>query len=199
MTMLNTITQSSGDYSTQNSASGNLIQNYYAQPVEMSLGSIKRLLEAYREEKANPSSNEMTTYISKLEHFSTNPDGDILTLEDKLIKGNWESDYEYALEAKEMYRMLLHKNKFSKSIQHIHAFLLARVLVSFNSYVLTEIRKENSSKASVKAVLYEKVIVPIDKLIRDDVSVHDDDIEIFSDDIDGMIYFLTGNCHLKWI
>lgn len=203
--MLNKINQEAGANSLLNSAQGDILQtvtinNFLPKANSISLNSnaIQKLIQAYRDEKKKPLTDSISMFINKLERFSTNPDGDILTLKQKLENGGRGDDYELALELEEMYWMFLNSNKFSKSIQRIHAFLLAKVFTLFHTYVSTEIRKRDSTRETINHTIMEKVINPVVELLYEELD-SDDDLELYTDDVYAMIYFLTGKCHLKWV
>lgn len=85
--------------------------------------------------------------------------------------------------------------QYYESAQRIDSYLLAKVKSSFDSYVMPLIGV--ASKSAVKQAIYEKVVKPImDEINRYGV---DDDCLCYTDtDIKGMLYMLTGNCHINW-
>ena len=85
--------------------------------------------------------------------------------------------------------------QYYESAQRIDSYLLAKVKSNFDNYVMPLIGAV--SKSEVKQAIYEKVVKPImDEINRYGV---DDDCLCYTDaDIYGMLYMLTGNCHINW-
>ena len=52
--------------------------------------------------------------------------------------------------------------------------------------------KEGLSKTLINKAIQETIIDPIHHLLEVNI------LNLCSDEIHGMLYFLTGNCHLKW-
>jgi hypothetical protein len=183
--------QQGGDRSTLLQAGRDIVQttiNY-----ENRLQAMQKLVKLYNDEKAKGNQSQYLKYIRKLEKFTTNIDGELMDLKQKLIIGGYSTEVDWALELKEEYSKILQENKFSLACQHIHAFLLAWIIVLFNQFVAEAI-KTGQTKEVVKQIMIDKVIAPVENLTGGENNV----LELFSDDITGMIYYLTGNCHLKW-
>jgi C-terminal domain 9 of the ABC-three component (ABC-3C) systems len=154
---------------------------------------MEKLVKLYNEEKKKGTKSEFTGYIRKLEKFTTSIDGELSDLQQKLEAGGYKNDIDWALELKEEYSKMLQENKFSQACQHIHAYLLAWIIVLFKQFVADAI-KSGQTKDTVKQIIVDKVIAPVENLVGGENNV----LELYSDDITGMIYYLTGNCHLKW-
>lgn len=183
--------QSAGDGSTLIQAGGNIYQTTinYADRLQV----MEKLVKLYNEEKKKGSKSEYTGYIRKLEKFTTSVDGELLDLKQKLDAAGYKNDIDWALGLKEEYSKMLQANKFSLACQHIHAFLLAWIIVLFNQFV-TDAIKSGKDKDTIKQIIVDKLIAPVENLVGGENNV----LELYSDDITGMIYYLTGNCHLKW-
>lgn len=151
----------------------------------------KKLAKDYKEETRSGDSviNEV---IDKIQHFSNSADVVFLGLEQKLKDAGYESDYQFAAKLKEDYTKYLASNNLSKATQKIHAFLLARIFVAFNLFIPTAVN-EGKSKEELKQIIYDKIITPIEETLG-----IDNVLELYQDDVLAMIYFLTGNCHIKW-
>ena len=159
---------------------------------ESRLEVMLQLVKMYEQEKKN-GTPQFTGILRKLEKFTTKVDGDLRDLSQKLQAGGYQNDVEWALEMKEDYSKMLQENKFSLACQHIHAFLLAWIIVLYNQFVVDAIR-DGKTKEEVKTIIIDKVISPVEKIVGGENNV----LGIYSDDINAMIYYLTGNCHLKW-
>ncbi len=184
------ITAQEGSTNIQSGNDTNIITHIHRDK----LGLMKNLIAQYHAEKKAGASSQFLGYIKKLEHYSTVIDPIISDLPTKLIDGGFQNDIDWALQFKESYYKILSENRFSLASQHIHAYLLAKVIVLFNQFIVDGIRS-HLPKKEIKELLVEKVIEPIEELIGGEENV----LGLYADDINGMIYYLTGNCHLKWI
>ncbi|SRR5579862_5862426 len=152
---------------------------------------VARLTKKYREEKEKNATFRQT--VEKLEHYQTPASGEpILTLEEKLQKGGREDLINFALRTKEMFTKKLAKHSLFESAQEINAFLLAEVFSRYHEFVYPHVCKSASIEA-VNALVRTHIIDPLLGILGENVLGH------YSDDINGMLYFLTGNCHIKWI
>ena len=78
-----------------------------------------------------------------------------------------------------------------ESAQKIYAYLLGEVWNRFNLLVVPGI-KEGGSKLEVDELIQDKVIGPVLDLIPENV------FDLYPPHITGMLFFLTGTCHVKW-
>ena len=161
----------------------------------LSVNSLKALLEAYKTEVQSPSPESAGEFIQKLNFFMNSVDEQFLTLEQKLEAGGFSSDIALALRLKQNYSMSLQKIKHISSAQKVHAYLLGMVLVNF-SYVYYYLHKKGDRPDNIfiKDLINVKVITPIENML----SSTENALEVYSMEIHSMIYYLTGNCHIKW-
>jgi hypothetical protein len=129
----------------------------------------------------------------ELNYFITqNGNEEIIGLEDKLKAGNRHSMIEYAKQAKERFhKKLFLTSQYSDIAQTINVHILAKVKTAFLLQVYSVIT-EGQSVQVINTLLDEKIIKPLMTELG---------INIFNyteQDIMGMIFFLTGNCHIKW-
>ncbi|MBC6112777.1 ABC-three component system protein [Pedobacter fastidiosus] len=148
------------------------------------------MAEEYKKESAND--KVITEVVGKLQHFISNIDTEFIGLEQKLINGGFQNELQFANLLKEQYTKYLASNNLSRASQKIHAFLLARIYVAFNMYV-PEAINEGKSNSEIKDIILEKIVQPVE-----DVLGVDNVLELYQDDVMSMVYFLTGNCHIKW-
>jgi len=135
---------------------------------------------------------EFREFIDKIQHYTGNIDDEVIGLEKKLENGGFKDDYSWAKEMKEYYFKRITVNGLSKATQKIHAFILARVCISFNLHVRGAIN-DGVPKNIVRELITSKVILPIQEMLGEN-----NVLDLYDDDITAMIYFLTGNCHIKW-
>jgi len=168
------------------------IEGHGSKPYLADLNQIQKLVEDYKKEVASDEESEFKELYEKIRHFSTNIDEIKQNLEEKLDIGGFREDVDWALELKEEYAKKLLKNDVSLAQQKIHAFLLAKIQMAFRRHVLSAIRN-GKSKETVRHLIDDEVISMIGAYLG-----YDNVLNLYVDDINGMLYFLTGNCHLKW-
>jgi len=120
---------------------------------------------------------------------------DAVGLEQKLVDGNIAHLYDDAMWLKEEYSKKLTKYVFFEPAQHIHAYLLAIVIEKFRNLIYPLIR-EGKSEAEIMKAVSEKINTPLLNIIREEGC--NDIMGLNATDIDGMVFFLTGRCHIKW-
>jgi hypothetical protein len=151
---------------------------------------IARLTEQYRKEKENNVRFRET--VERLQHYQTQADGGlVLTLEEKLQQGGREDLIRFALATKEMFTKKLVKYSLYESAQEIQAFLLAEVYSRFHEFVYQDVCDKKPADV-VNARIRVQIIEPLLGMLGENILKH------YAEDINGMLYFLTGNCHIKW-
>lgn len=164
------------------------VLNYGYDPSESS--QIAKLIEKFRVERAGDKEFHQT--VEKLEHYSTQAaEVQFLTLEEKLERGGCAGQLRFAKETKELFAKKLIQFQYFESAQKIHAFLLAEVYSRFHRFV-SPLIAEGVSITVINHVVQADILGPIQALLGDN------DLEIYADEINGMLYFLTGNCHIFW-
>lgn len=97
---------------------------------------------------------------------------------------------------KDKYAKKIVKRELYETEQKIDVELFAFIKLNFETFIEPLI-ENNSSKGIIKSTLNNKVIIPILEILntegKDDVFLNYN-----ADDILGMVYFLTGKCHLNW-
>jgi len=121
---------------------------------------------------------------------------DTIGLEQKLINANLQHQLDDAAWLKEQYAKKLTKFQFYEHAQEIHAFFLGIVLEKFRNIVYPMIQNGNTELEVRKAISAE-LIEPIIQTIQAEGC--DDIMGLSSTDIEGMIFYLTGQCHIKWV
>lgn len=153
---------------------------------------LKNLYEKFNKEKDadigfKEICEELNYYVSQ-----NDEDENIIGLENKLIAGNRKFLLKYAKEAKERFHKKLMKVcQYSDIAQDINVHILAKVKTSFIVEVYSFII-QGQTQEKINLLIRERVIEPVMKELG---------INIFKyteEDIMGMVFFLTGNCHIKW-
>lgn len=153
--------------------------------------TLKRLSEELNESYA--SDEDYKGYIEKLEKYLTYAEGqqNVRDLEEKLRAGNREELIQEAKKLKERFSMKISRNQFSDQAQTLFAHILAKINSFFNSKVKTLIN-EDKPASDIDSLIYDELVTSI----YDDVG--DCGLDIDTEDIRGMLFYLTGNCHLEW-
>lgn len=161
-------------------------KNIYAEelhPLEKAIKSIQKTIND------NP---ELEGIIEELAEYTTDrPDREIIGVEAKLANGGREDLIQNAIYFKNKFERKIAKKQLSRSEQHCYAHILAFIESKFNQFVRPLILN-GSSKQVVDAAVHEHIFEPVYKAI---VSF---DISITIQHVSGMLYFLTGKCHLVW-
>lgn len=150
------------------------------------------LMEKFKKERDD--NIQISTIIDELTHYKTPIISEnIIGLENKLRKGNREDLIDDALITKEKFTKKLLKYEAFESAQGIYAYLLAHVYYNFKMHILPLIIEKKYDNSEINIFIDEKVIEPLYSELDENV------LNIFKDEINGMLYFLTGNCHIKWM
>lgn len=151
---------------------------------------LERLYIKLEEEKKN--SESFTDIVNELLHYQNYAKNTpIIGLEKKLENGHRLKYLEFAEISKEKFAKKILINEHSESAQLIYAFLLAKVYTSFQTNIYTRIN-EGHPEAFINQLITETIIKPLEELLGDNL------LRIYDDEIYGMVYFLTDNCHIKW-
>ena len=168
-----------------NDKSVSITNNYHSRSTYL-----QDLYRRYEEEKiSNPEFKEL---CEELDYLNSVIDNEVIGLEKKLENGGREKLLDYALDVKDRFhRKLMKTSQYSLIAQDINVYLLAKVRSSFMREIYTLIC-QNESDEKINLLITERIIKPV----QEDLGIN-----LFrynEDDIMGMIFFLTGNCHIKW-
>jgi hypothetical protein len=115
----------------------------------------------------------------------------------KLKDGGFkDSEIIEATRKKEKYAKRLELNKFFESAQWIDSQLFGKIKMDFETFVLPLV----NGGASKDEILRE-VVLNVIRPVLDLINIEGEDDEVLNyhaDDIFGMVYYLTGQCHLNW-
>lgn len=134
--------------------------------------------------------------IDELLDYKTQTDGK-KGLEEKLTDGGFpQSDINWALRKKEQYAKKATKYECYPSAQEINLLLFADIKAKFDCYIKPLIKK-GTDVTTVMQQTHEVIVEPLMQLLNEN-GEHDEDLRYTTDHIYGMIYYLTGMCHLNW-
>jgi hypothetical protein len=149
------------------------------------------LIEKFKKEREND--EVFVGIISKLQHFNTSADGNTAVegVTSKLSKAGMDHFVSFAIHTKELYVKKLAEFQFSKSAQEIHCLLLAEVYTRFHYHVWPALCT-GRTETDIAALVQQHIISPVSEMLTENV------VDLYSDELSGMLYFLTGNCHIRW-
>lgn len=157
---------------------------------ELKKGELRNLIDKYQYEVEN--NYEFREIICSLQHFMDSIDtNEVIGLKDKMNKAKRSDQIQNAELLKELFTKQLKSKILSKSAQKIFAYLLGKIHVLFDTYVQPLII-EGKDRKEIDKVVLDKVLTPV----FEELGQHD--FGIYYQEIRGMLYFLTGNCHIRW-
>lgn len=133
--------------------------------------------------------DDIMRYRTKLRHT--------IGLEQKLLDGGFpKKAIDKARRQKQSYAKKATKYQYYEMANKIDNYLFAIVSDHFDREVLPLIEDEKPLREINQAV-YDKVVVPVMEELN---AVGDSDTCLCYtlDDVFGMLYYLTGNCHINW-
>jgi hypothetical protein len=176
----------SGDVLYEMRADIDLFKNVGVRKTQMS-----HLIEKFKKERAND--EVFSGIISKLQHYSTSTDdiADVEGVKVKLGKAGYDNLLGFALATKELFVKKLTEFQFSRSAQEMQCLLLAEVYTRFHHCVWPALC-EGRHQDEIQVLVQKHIIDPVSQMLGENV------LNIYTDELTGMLYFLTGNCHIRW-
>jgi hypothetical protein len=151
---------------------------------------IRELVEAVKRDAADDA--ELGKTIDELQHFLDSVDApDLVGLAAKLTLAERTDEIREAEQLKELFAKKLHRRQFSPSAQFLFAYLLGEMNQRFK-YKIRPLITNKAPRRDVDRSVYEEVLKPIEAIINRESLV------LLPQEIQGMLYFLTGNCHISW-
>lgn len=145
--------------------------------------------EIDHDDKLQKKMADIMRYRTKLPHT--------LGLKRKLQDGGYnKTAIDKACRLKQGYAKKATKYQYYEMANRIDDYLFAILSNSFDDYVYPLIVNQRPL-ADIKQAVSEQVIIPVMKELNEN---GEDDIYLCytTDDILGMLYYLTGNCHINW-
>lgn len=151
------------------------------------------LEQAIVEIKKNLGNNQdAVSIIEELADYITeHPSRKVIGLEKKLSNGNRSDLEDRAVLLKNRFERKVAKSQMSLAEQHVYVQILSTINTIWYSKIKPLIDIE-SSKTAIDSKIYTELIEPVHKaIVRYDTLANP---ELVS----GMLYFLTGKCHIEW-
>lgn len=134
--------------------------------------------------------------MDSLKKYLTKLDG--ISMPEKLEDGGFtEKEILKATIRKDKYAKQLEKNKFYESSQWIDSQLFAKIMIEFETHAELPLINNGADKNQILHTVVEKVIKPILDLINIE-GENDTFLNYTLEDVFGMVYYLTGKCHINW-
>lgn len=165
------------------------VNNYYTQSESRLEGWFLGLNEEIKNDiRLQKKLDDIKRYRTKLPHT--------IGLEAKLKDGGFsQSAIDKARRLKMYYAKKSMRFQYYESAQLIDSYLFAKLCNRFDTYILPNI--ESQPLSEINQMVYEMVVQPIIDEINANGSC-DHHLCYTEDDIFGMLYYLTGNCHINW-
>lgn len=125
------------------------------------------------------------------DYITEHPNREIIGLENKLINGNRQDLTDRAILLKNRFERRLAKNQMSLAEQHVYVQILSTISTIWHSKIKPLIDL-GTSKNTIDKAIFDDLIEPVHKAV-----VRFDTLAT-SELVSGMLYFLTGKCHLVW-
>lgn len=170
-------------------AGGNIdkSQNIFLSPPKTRLGS---LIEQLREQIGKDP--ETAEFVESLISWITPKKTEIKrSLAEKLNACGKRHLLADALEAKERFAKQLKKTTFNPAVQEIYAYILGEIYTNFNHRIKPKIASADKGGT-------EEAIADLADRITRQIADAPPSLGIGMTEIAGMLYYLTGNCHLDW-
>lgn len=135
---------------------------------------------------------ELESIIEELAEYTTDrPGRPIIGVESKLANGNRQDLIENAIYLKNKFERMLAKRQMSLIDQKVYAHVLAMIDTTFNQKIRPLIL-EKKDKSIVDKAVQDHIVDPVYQ------SIVGFNSSITTQHVLGMLYFLTGKCHLVW-
>ena len=154
-------------------------------------------MDAYFQSLLKEIENGITEDVfDALDYYKTKLDG-TKDLEEKLTDGGFRpSRIAEAIRLKEMFAKIAMRYDCYPSAQKIIHSLFARIKHEFDDNIFPLIESQQPLNIVMKQIR-ESIVIPIRDMLEAN-GAHDTVLGFNEDHIYGMIYYLTGMCHLNW-
>ena len=165
------------------------VNNYYTPSESRLEGWFRRLNEEINSDiRLQKKLDDIKCYRTKMRHT--------IGLEAKLKDGGFsQSAIDKARRLKMYFAKKSMRFQYYESAQRIDSYLFAKLCHRFDTYILPNI--ESKPLGEIRQMVYEMVVRPIIDEINANGSC-DRHLCYTEDDIFGMLYYLTGKCHINW-
>ncbi|MBQ0960222.1 hypothetical protein KAK06_14805 [Ideonella sp. 4Y11] len=176
-----------------NKADGDIVGGNQTKTVTNVYASPSPLAKLYEKFRAASEGQPYIAQISEqLQHYcSVDTDGDVRGLDVKLTAADRQDLIRAASKLKEAATKIIMKWQTSGIAQDILTIILGQLYSAFLLNVTPAI-EAGKSREEVDALINEKVIKPAADMLGDN------DLMLSPADILGLLFYLGGNCHVRW-
>lgn len=190
----NNVTQSNINADKVVGRDDNSTHNYYIHNETITYKDdmvLKSLLEQHEKEKDN--NPEYRQFSEELNNFFRIKQVENLRDLSQKLK-DAERDYliDCALEAKERVTKKIHKFSLYRSAQDIYTYLLTNIRTTFIHSLTSKIKSGKFENYEIDDIVNTQIIEPFYH------NVQYSSLYIDKDELYGLLYLLTGNCHISW-
>ncbi|UEG75318.1 hypothetical protein LKW31_04990 [Pantoea agglomerans] len=159
--------------------------------VKSKSNALANLLSRSKELCANDA--EYRYMLDQLQEYLTpRPGRKIVGLEEKLREGDRLDLLEDALYLENKFSRRVSKNQFSTTEEVIYCHCLSKINSSFVHHI-KPLFKNPVNTAIIDRVIFDRIVEPLYEEVSE-VST-----AVSFELIRGMIFFLTGKCHIRWV
>lgn len=152
--------------------------------------ALSRLLAQIQE--LSETDEDFQYFIGRLDFFSNQKaQTPIIGLEHKLLNGGRDDLLEIAIERKDAFAKRLFKSQLNRRRQGIFLYILQKISFAFEEQI-RPLMKQGAPNEVIDSVILKGIV----DTIYHEVMAEDFTIDQYI--ISGMLYFLTGKCHLIW-
>jgi len=175
------------------SGSGDNCRDKYIYQTNLHPPSPESFLESLKEMETEAKNNdEMVEFVDALaDYLQDYPERNVIGLEEKLKNAKMDSLVDEAVVLKERFAKKLYRGQLSHNTQLLYAHSLA-LINTFFTHKVKPLIETGVSRVIFEKALLDEVLMPVL------MSTSKADMSITIDHIRGMLYFLTGKCHIKW-
>jgi len=146
-----------------------------------------------RSKQLSETDQEYRYMLEELEEYLLpRPGRKIIGLEEKLKEGNRLDLLEDAAYLENKFARRVTKHQFSTSEEIIYFHCLSKINSSFSHYI-KPLFKNTVNTDIIDRVIFDRIVEPLYE------EVSEVNAAISTELIRGMIFFLTGKCHLRWV
>ena len=130
-------------------------------------------------------------FISDLQHYTQPPSEDTTrNLEQKLRDASRTDLLSEGLKWKEQFSKKLIRLQFSIQAQELFVHILSKIHTYFTLKIRPKVL-DGASRAEIDELVYRLITELYDE-------VGNSELDMTMADLQGMVYFLAGNCHIDW-
>lgn len=135
---------------------------------------------------------ELVDFIEDLSDLvSSHPNREIIGLEGKLNAGGRSDLIAEAVYLKNKFEKKVAKDQLLTVEQHVYVQILSAI-ISIWKQKIKPLIDSGAGNIEIDKVIYEEVLCPVHEAV-----VRYDNL-VTTESVSGMLYFLTGKCHLRW-